>query len=271
MGTGTSGIITMMALLALNGPAAGQAPAASPVGLATSLPSPVTPTAIGDVVEQPRAVVEGKVPAALAEAVNRYDGLAWAGRLSANGNRDVAVLVPRGSDLARPLELIVFFHGMGGDAAIYTGWMGRFALQLPAHGRNAIMVLPTGPHDYDRWMSPRYGEYLTHLQDQATAAASRLAGRPLVIGSYTVEGFSAGGAPVANAALSGQLRAQRINMFDASGAEIVARHKPRGATLNVFYTRANDYVVRELKGMKGITLEQVPGEHGEVPERAFFR
>jgi hypothetical protein len=229
--------------------------------------------ATGLVTGQQKVVTAG-VQAATANAISNFHGLAWAGLAAANGNRDTTVLVPQGVDLSKPVEVIVYFHGNGGSSAASTKELRSLIEQLPAHGRNAIMVIPTTPANKATWMSPTKGESLTRLQDEAVATVSQMTGRQVRVGSYTVEGFSGGGLPVATAAKAGQLRANHINLFDSTYGEwgdITVRNRQPGATVNVFYTDHNRERASRLRGKPGVTLEASRTNHGGTPGMYFFR
>lgn len=220
-----------------------------------------------------RAAVTADVSLALAKAVERFDGLAWAGKLPANGNREAAVLIPRGTDLGRPVELFVLFHGNGGTVASYTKWLAPTVAGLPAQGRNAVVVIPGGGAKAS-WMVPGKGESLVGVQDQALAQAKRLAGRPLRVASHTVAGFSGGGQAIAQAATAGELRADKIVFFDATygdWGDTAARHRRPGARVDVFYTEHNRLRAERLRGLAGIHVEASTTDHGGTLVKYFYR
>lgn len=225
------------------------------------------------VVSERRAVVAPGALTETAKAITRFNGISWAGRLAANGHRDTAILIPRGTDLDKPIEIMVLFHGNGGTAASYTKWMGPYITKLPQHGRNAIVVIPTvGVRK--NWMSPQAGESLIGVQDQTVVVAEQLTGRHLKIGSYTVAGFSGGGLPIATAAKAGELRAQHINLFDSTYADwgdVAVRLRQLGATVNAFYTEHNRERAERLRGIPGVSVEASTTDHGGTLVKYFYR
>jgi hypothetical protein len=226
------------------------------------------------VVTGPQTVSAPGVQTVTAGSLAGFNGLAWAGLTEGNGNRDTTVLVPKGVDLSRPVEVIVHFHGNGGSAAASTKEFKGLIEQLPAKGRNAIYVFPTTAANKRDWMSPAKGESLTRLQDEAVATVSRMAGRQVQVGRYTVAGFSGGGLPIATAAAAGQLRADHINFFDANygeWADTAIRNRQPGATVNVFYTEHNRERAERLQGKANVTVAAAGTSHGGTPGKFFFR
>jgi hypothetical protein len=248
------------------------APSSAPadVGM-TASPSGVSPAGI---VTGRRTSVAAEAGTKTATSINHFDGIAWAGQTTGNGQRDTTVLMPIGLDLSRPIEVITFFHGNGGSAAASTRELKALVAKLPAHGRNAIIIIPTTPANKRDWMAPSHGESLTGLQDEGVRIAGQLAGHAVTVGSYTVEGFSGGGMPVATAAKAGQLRASKINLFDSTygdwGDTAVKLRQP-GAKVNVFYTEHNRERAMRLEGKPGVTLEESTTNHGGTPGKYFFR
>jgi hypothetical protein len=219
-------------------------------------------------------VITTNVQPATASALDSFNGVAWAGLAKANGKRDTTVLVPKGTDLSKPVEVIVHFHGNGGSAAGSTKEFARLIEKMPSKGRNVIFVIPTTPANKATWMSPAKGESLTKLQDEAVAKISEMTGRQIEVGSYTVQGFSGGGLPIATAARADDLRANHINLFDSSygeWADDTVKAMAPGTTVNLFYTEHNRERASRLKGKPGVTVEASTTNHGGTPGTYFFR
>lgn len=159
-------------------------------------------------------------------AVSAFNGWSWTGHASANGGREVALLIPQNTNLAAPIELVVYFHGHGGNIAhtLTTQGLRPLMEKMAKDNRSVIFMLPNGsqPHEYHAdahnqyWMHPAKGESLVYLKQQVLFQSKRLLDIPLNITSVTVKGFSGGGQPIANAALSGTLEANRIDLMDAT-------------------------------------------------------
>lgn len=263
-----------------------QPDAAAPTGSLTPVSrprGPVTfaPPAVSTDGVSPTGLVTGRqrvittdVQPATAAALDSFNGVAWAGLAKANGKRDTTVLVPKGTDLSKPVEVIVHFHGNGGSAAASTKEFAKLIEQMPSHGRNVVFVIPTTPATKANWMNPAKGESLTKLQDEAVAKISEMTGRSITVGSYTVEGFSGGGLPVATAARNGDLRANKITLFDScygTWADDTVKAMAPGTTVNLFYTEHNRERASRLKGMAGVTVEASKTNHGGTPGMYFFR
>jgi N-acetylmuramoyl-L-alanine amidase len=61
-----------------------------------------------------KALVENSPKQTLIEEVSKVKGKTWIGKLEGNGNRDVAIVIPDGSDCGREFEIIYYFHGSHG-------------------------------------------------------------------------------------------------------------------------------------------------------------
>jgi len=56
-------------------------------------------------------LIKSDIKKPIIEVVKKVEGNRWIGRLSGNGNREVIIYIPKGSDASKPFELIYHFHG----------------------------------------------------------------------------------------------------------------------------------------------------------------
>ncbi|PIQ27914.1 hypothetical protein COW36_08865 [bacterium (Candidatus Blackallbacteria) CG17_big_fil_post_rev_8_21_14_2_50_48_46] len=212
------------------------------------------------------------------QALQTLPGKHWLGKMPANGNREVAVMIPQGTDLSRPVELVYFFHGHNGTIAKSLAdpqkGLGSEITHMAQEGRNRVWVIPQGPpkeRDFS-WMNPLNKESMTEFQTQTLAELQQLA-PGLIIGQTTVKGHSAGGLPLMNGAAHG-MQADRIEFLDASygswASETWRKQKQTNPALEmrVVYipgtsTEANALSLRSQKGVK-LIISKV--SHGAVPK-----
>lgn len=173
-----------------------------------------------------RGLDNTRIPTAAAEEQRGW--ATWAGPLPANGGREVAIIVPPGCDLIRPLEVVTYFRGRDGTTADSLTGNARINEQLAKlvagpPRRNAVFVIPAmnpgaqAEPANRRWMVPP--ESVQALQDQVLSQIQSqwCNGQPRPVGdSYTVMAHSFGGLAVANAVDGGTMRASRIILLDAT-------------------------------------------------------
>ncbi len=215
----------------------------------------------------------------------------WAGALPANGGREVAIIVPPGCDLNRPLEVITYFRGLNGNTADSLSGddsiheqLARLSVGPPR--RNAVFVIPAmnpGAHPEPanrRWMAPP--ESLQELQDQALSRIQSqwCDDRPRPLGDvFTVIAHSFGGQAVANAVDGGTLRASRIILLDATYVDR-ARRIAAYVTLNpsvridVLFRPDSDtemHARADMTGMPQVHFFVTRDEHSAIPSHHLAR
>ena len=179
--------------------------------------------------KEPSLIVEPGVSAKTADAVKQIPGQNWAGKMASNGNREVAVMVPQGVDVTKPVEIIYYFHGNYGTIAgnladpaakdvNYPVGLKDPIKQMAKDKRNFILVMPQGPaNEYDyTWMNGDYKEDLSKFQDESLKVIKDKLKINPTIESVTIKVHSAGGRVAMNAANDGKLKADRIDFYDAS-------------------------------------------------------
>lgn len=191
----------------------------------------------------------------LKEIVSKYQGKYWVGRLKGNGQRPVAIYVPKGFDPGKPAEIAYHFHGMHGQIIDIkrpplegTGKyykkrkvgtisdahnridqaLGRFEKQGPA--RNAILIYPlsAGQRDTNRngvaWKQAYDAEWMKSGNDTGDnmeklhqESIAQLASMGINVNqpSVTLSGHSAGGIALRNIMTSG-FHADKVKFLDAS-------------------------------------------------------
>ncbi len=149
--------------------------------------------------------------------------------LPSNGGRPAAVYVPANLDPSKPVRVITYFHGHGGNVGDSLGRQGQFE-RLKALERanpNTVFVLPqAGSKPFSYWMKPPR-ESGAALEREALGEAARLAGAPsLEIGERVLSAHSGGGLALKNLVQAGEARADRIEFLDATYGDwghVVAR------------------------------------------------
>lgn len=213
-------------------------------------------------------------------------GKAWGqlpGRVSvvypaANGGRPVLVFIPRDLDPEKPVRLSTYFHGRLGDlSSEYPALIRRVAEVAPRS--QTVFVFPQGwmHMPADAWMDPAAGESFAGLEAAAIAEATRSAGRPLAITGRTVTAHSNGGFAVANAARSGELKADRLQLYDCfyesdgvrsweTIGDWAAAQKPELTVITATNDRARN---EEFSRRTGAKIDAPGLGHGEIPSRRF--
>lgn len=191
----------------------------------------------------------------LNEILSNYKGKVWAGPLSGNGNRPVAIYVPEGFDPRKPVEIVYHFHGMHGqiidikrpklertnsdyrrtrEGTISDAHnridqaLGRIEKQAPT--RNAILVYPLSAGQRGKgnrgtaWENGYDGEWMRTGNDtnddmnklhQESLAQLSSMGVKINKPSITLSGHSAGGQVIRNI-MTGNFHADKIKFLDAS-------------------------------------------------------
>lgn len=155
-------------------------------------------------------------------ALRAAGGISLVGASRFNEGREVAVLASPHFDPARPYQVLVYCHGLGGSTANSVGdreHMGEAVEKLNARGANVLLVMPKGPVDkaMGNWMAGKDDD-LGALTDEALANFAGASGLPLGAPAERIlMGHSAGGNPIANAyAGSHPPRFDKVMMADSS-------------------------------------------------------
>lgn len=242
-----------------------------------------------------KLVLEEGVQPGLQEALEGVEGLRWAGKLSGNGNREVAIFIPKGIDPQKPFEMIYHFHGVNGDLVERdpesTGrnrleQVLKAADRMSKAGRNIVMVYPLsaghraskkgGPlpeKRYDAaWMRPgnSTGDDMNTLHAQALSVIESQLGTRINVGLITAKGHSAGGTPLVNMAEAG-FRLDRIDFLDASYGVRIPRCYPAAirnnpnVEFNIFLKLGmptDNASTRSAEGKKGVRIIESRKPHG---------
>lgn len=212
--------------------------------------------------------------------------------LPANGNRPVAVYVPAGFRPELPATLVTYFHGHRWDVGGALEAHGVFA-RLAALGRQdpqTLVVLPqAGAAPFVSWMSARAHppESLAQLEVQALALVARRVGREVTVAHRIVDAHSGGNRAVRNAAQSGELVADKLNLLDAAYGTTVAdvivwaereRRAGRPARVEAWFTTASsehvEFAARHATlraSVAGAIVHDVTRthEHNAIPRHAL--
>ncbi|MFN8673881.1 MAG: alpha/beta hydrolase-fold protein [Candidatus Sericytochromatia bacterium] len=214
-------------------------------------------------------------------ALNQIEGTKWAGRLASNGGREVAIILPKNYDPAKPTEVIYHFHGHGGTIAnVLTGSNGlKNQIEQVSKDRNIVVIVPRGPskeNDHD-WMNKAKGEDMRKFQEETLSLIKTQLEPNINISSITVEGHSAGGLPIKNAAMEGKLYANKINLMDSSyGDWATSAYKNMmknhpDTKFNVIYIPNSDtqYDAVQLKNKPNVNMIRTPIGHSNIPKTFF--
>lgn len=174
------------------------------------------------VISEKKATFDPSVSERTKTALNQIDGVCWAGKVASNGNRETAVIFPKGVDLNKPVEVIYFFHGDGGNIhdsimpptpPLFEGGKHGFKGEIEKLGkeRNAIFVFPEAPKKWK--LDPKMN--MAAFQKEMTEKIMSI-NPETKIGSINVKAFSGGGYAVYKAATEGRLTADRVDLLDAS-------------------------------------------------------
>jgi hypothetical protein len=257
------------------GPITWSALAAATAGGTAPRPGPSAPGALAGWPQGPNAARQAAAWAAAA-----LPGSFVVVDLAANGGRPVAVFLPAGFDPARPATLLTYFHGHGGSVGegfARSGLFGRLRERAARHPQTIFVCAQAAAAPFSYWM--RAPESFARLEAEALLVARDLLGgrAPALIASRIVAAHSGGGLALKNAVLAGTMRADRIELLDASygdwaqaiaawaaaqpggGAHIEAWHTPGS-------TRTNDLdIARRYPGI--VEVHDSAVSHGAVPAR----
>lgn len=213
-----------------------------------------------------------------------FEGKAIVENFSGNSGRPVGILIPKGTDVSKPVEMVYQFHG---DNCEKFGQDVRAdqALQLVMNeasqvGRNVVVVYPLGP-DYNKnnspkqqWMGAGSKDNMSQLHSQVL---DQVFDRPVQVSKIIVKGHSAGGEAIMNTAKAGFV-ADRYDFMDASYAGWAsttynlamknAEPLKKKLEFNVFALAGTgtDKGARVLAGKPGVNVEWENPKHVSHPE-----
>ena len=214
-------------------------------------------------------------PAAIEASWRRLPGAVSVRAMAGNGGRPVAVFVPRALDASRPVTVLTFFHGHGGNVgprAADDGVLARVGA-LAAQDAQIVFAFPQGgPHPFGYWMAPP--ESFRETSREALEVAGVLAGRRLTVTRRLVDAHSGGGLAVRNAAVTGELDADKVNLIDAAygaWAQVItawALDRP-GTRIESWFTchssvPANNAEIARL-APRIVTLHESTERHNDLP------
>lgn len=237
---------------------------------------------------------EGVHPASQKALASLPGARTWVGKLPGNGGREVALIVPPGVDLTKPVTMVTYFHGWYQNLGknLLTDRPGapslREALLNDARHQNAVFVVPMGspPHvahagkQNQTWMlkdakSPETN--LRTLQDQSLNLLKAKWGRPssnIQVKEWVLAGHSGGGHAMNNALKnytpldSDAPHVNQLWYLDATyerppllpGVTVKAIYRPRFKP-GVMDTQTQ---AEALKNQPGVQLTRVSHSHDDI-------
>lgn len=230
---------------------------------------------------QKKSLIEEGVSAKTQSALSQLGGTSWAGKLASNGGREVAINIPKNFDPSKPTEVIYHFHGHEGTISnVLIGGSGlKDKIEATSKDKNIIVVIPQGPstkQDHD-WMKGTKGEDMNKFENDTLNIIKSKIDPNIKIASISVEGHSAGGLPIANAAREGKLHADKITLMDssygdwASSAYANMSKKNPNTKFNVIYIPNSQTSpdALKLKGKPNVTMIEATVNHGSIPKTFF--
>ncbi len=225
-------------------------------------------------------------------AVKQIPGTQWLGKLASNGNREVAIIIPKGIDLNKPVEVVYHFHGREGTISKVLADGKNYGLKEQllekAADKNIIIVVPQGPppiidakgktqYIEHTWMSGKHNEDMQQFQQDTVNLIKNRMAPGIQIGSITVEGHSAGGNPIKNSAVEGKLSADKVVLLDSTygdwGTKAYENYikKNPSVKFNVVYIPGSQTQgdALKLKGKPGVTMYPSKVDHSSVPKNFF--
>ena len=219
--------------------------------------------------------------ASTTNALNKIEGTKWSGKLDSNGGRDVAIILPKNYDPSKPTEVVYHFHGHNGTvSSVLIGGNGlKDKIDSISKEKNIVVVIPQGPskkNDHD-WMKGSKGEDMDKFEKDTLNIIKTQIRPDIKIGSITIEGHSAGGLPIMNAAVEGKIHANKITLMDSSYGDWatqayanIIKNSPN-TKFNIVYIpnsqTQSDAI--QLKGKPNVTMITSKVSHGEVPKTFF--
>lgn len=180
--------------------------------------------------------------------------------------REAVLVVPEGLDLARPVSLLVLFHGAGGEANRMLPHFVRWA-----RSRRFLLLAPQSMFPTWDIVIGGHGPDLERLERALVQVASHFALDPARLG---FAGFSDGGSYALSVGLSNgdmvshvmALSAGFMNIFKRHGMPKVFIAHGRSDTQLPFETSARSHALKLLEEGVDLTLLPFDGDHVIVPE-----
>ncbi len=212
------------------------------------------------------------------QGLESFDGQTIVRNLPGNGGRPVGILVPKGTDLTQPVEMIYQFHGMNcekfGQDWHATEALDIFAKAVSATRGNVVFVYPLGPEyrlkypPKKQWFGQGSGDDVNKLHEDVLGIIAERS--PVQVAKVIVKGHSAGGQALRNMSRAGFI-ADRYDFEDASygswASEVYAdvmKNKPEGKQVefNIF-ARKDTMAAADAYAMKGKLGVKVEWAHKE--------
>ncbi len=242
-------------------------------------------------------VIEEGVNSKFSAEIEKFKGLKWAGRLSGNGGRDVAVLVPPHFDASKPAKILYHFHGSESErwekgyqshgVNIPENRFNQTATQVASRtDSNTILIYPIsgGPKGRSKrsdsdWMHTSRtgdGDNMNRFHAEVLDVVKSKLNLDINVGQIAAQGHSAGGKPLRNAAQSG-FAFDKIVFLDATygrwGRDCYAaaiKNNPN-VDFRVVYKKntQTDPDAVALAGKKNVTLEPTRTSHGSMNTHYF--
>lgn len=192
----------------------------------------------------------------------------------ANGGRPVAIYMPQGFDALRPVTLQIYFHGHGGDAGpglLANGVITRITALGKKDPQTLFVIPQAADKPFGYWMAAP--ESFAQLEAESIKVAAYLLPRRPDVRKRIVDAHSGGGLALRNAAASGELRADKINLLDSAygdWAQVVTQWAgAKGAKVESWYTDHSNVARNNLEiaalAPAVVTIHEVSIRHGEIP------
>lgn len=167
------------------------------------------------------------------DAIKKIPGTYWLGFMESNGNREVGIIIPDGTDLNKPFEVIFYLHGLNypeygtgtlNGAIMHKNYGFSEEVKKLAKNKNIILVIPQGPSitpndnnkAYTWFDNSKNGGNFMNFKNKVEKNIKEIA-PSIKIESFTIKAHSAGGYAVRNASQYGYLKdISKIDFLDAS-------------------------------------------------------
>ncbi len=215
------------------------------------------------------------------QGLESFDGQTVVRNLPGNGGRPVGILIPSGTDLNKPVEVVYQIHGMDcekfGQDPDADEALGIFAKAVSATRGNVVFVYPLGREYRKKYTEKRqwfgqgsgddpalmHGEVLAEIAKMKAQSLNISATTPIEVSKVTLKGHSAGGQAMRNMIDAGFV-ADRYDFDDASygwaraAYEGVIKNTPKDKKFefNVFARAgtSTDPDARSLLGKPGVKV-----------------
>jgi hypothetical protein len=211
------------------------------------------------------------------DAIKSIPGTHWLGFMKSNGNREVAIIIPEGTNMKKPFEVVFYLHGLYypayGTGSIHGAIADKnygFASKVNeiAKNKNIVLVIPQGgaiktKNEAYKWFNNTdEGGNFYKFKKEVEENIKKIS-PSIKINKFTIKAHSAGGCAVMNASKNGDLKGiDRIDFLDASYGNWAnetykeyIKDNPNGK-LNLIYlenTSTQNGAI-ELSGQKNVNL-----------------